>query len=161
MMIDAYIGLGSNLEDPQHQVEQAIQQLREFPHSQFITASALYTAKPWGEGTENQPDYVNAVVWLRTTLEAQALLAALLQLEQQHGRSREKRYAPRTLDCDLLLYGTQKIATETLIVPHPQLTFRAFVLLPLFEINPQLLIEGQPLTAYLMACDCSGLKKLA
>lgn len=160
-MIETYIGLGSNLDDPHAQITKAIQALSNFPQSKLTAASSLYVSKPWGEGTENQPDYINAVACLYTTLEPSRLLALLLSLEQEHGRVREKRYGSRTLDCDLLLYGTQVILTESLVVPHPRMHLRSFVLLPLAEINPHLIINNVPLGDHLHNCDCSTIQKLA
>lgn len=161
MTKNAYIGLGSNLEQPRQQVAQAIEALREFPASQLLHASSLYISKPWGEGVADQPDYINAVVCLQTQLDPNTLLKELLALEKRHGRVRTQRYGARTLDCDLLLYGNEQIATQTLIVPHPHITSRAFVLLPLLEIDPKITLpSGKPIQDYLAFCDDSQVEKI-
>lgn len=132
-MIRSYIALGSNLEDPVQQVRQAIQELRQLPSSQFVTASSLYRSAPMGPS--DQPDYINAVVAVDTELSPHALLDALQMIEQTHGRQRgPERWGPRTLDLDVLLYGEQYIDDERLTVPHRGIAERAFVLYPLQEI---------------------------
>ncbi len=159
-MIVAYIGLGSNLEQPQQQIQRAITAFQSFPQSQLLKVSSCYLSKPWGEETVGQPDYINAVISLNTQLSAQDLLAALFALEQQHNRVRLKRNAARTLDCDLLLYGCETIQRPDCTVPHPHMTQRAFVLLPLYEINPHGQIRGKPIADLLKNCDCSQLIKI-
>ncbi|MDQ2865720.1 MAG: 2-amino-4-hydroxy-6-hydroxymethyldihydropteridine diphosphokinase [Candidatus Eremiobacteraeota bacterium] len=128
----AYIGIGSNLDDPQTQVERAITALHDL--GRIALQSSLYRTLPWGETA--QPDFINAVVALETSLPPGELLSALQSLERQAGRVRdERRWGPRVLDLDLLLYGDAAIVTETLTVPHPRLFERAFVLAPLAEID--------------------------
>lgn len=136
----AYIGLGSNLENPVQQVRTAFGELAELPETQVVAQSGLYRSAPVGPA--DQPDYINAVAGLRTALAAEALLDALQGLEQVHHRRRIRHWGPRTLDLDLLLLGDQVIRSERLIVPHPQLTRRRFVLQPLVEIAPDLVIPG-------------------
>ncbi len=132
-MIRSYIALGSNLDDPVRQVREAVNELRELPGTGFVTASSLYRSTPMGPA--NQPDYINAVVALDTELSAHALLDALQAIEQTHGRQRgPQRWGPRTLDLDMLLYGTEQIENARLTIPHPGIAERAFVLYPLQEI---------------------------
>jgi 2-amino-4-hydroxy-6-hydroxymethyldihydropteridine diphosphokinase len=108
-----------------------------------------------------QPDYINAVAALITRLSPEDLLAKLQAIEQRHGRVREQHWGPRTLDLDLLLYGNQVIATPDLIVPHPGMLERNFVLIPLFEIAPKLqLPDNQSLEALAVACPRDGLERL-
>lgn len=131
----AYVGLGSNLEDPVAQVSTALEELAGLPRSELIARSSLYRTAP--VGPQDQPDYINAVAGLATALPAMALLDALQALEQRHGRVRGKlRWGARTLDLDLLLYGGERIRSERLQVPHPRMTERGFVLYPLAEIAP-------------------------
>lgn len=130
----AYIGLGANLGDAAQSVRAAIEAVGGLPGTAVTQRSSLYRSAPVDAGG---PDYVNAVIEVRTTLTAPALLAGLQQIEQGAGRTRPYRNAPRTLDLDLLLFGSATIASERLAVPHPRLRERAFVLLPLAEIAPQ------------------------
>jgi 2-amino-4-hydroxy-6-hydroxymethyldihydropteridine diphosphokinase len=135
----AYIGIGGNLGDAQATVTSALQQLARLPHTQLQAHSSLYRSAPVESSGD---DYVNAVAALRTTLAARDLLTALQAIERAHGRQRPYHNAPRTLDLDILLYGEQIIAAPTLVVPHPRMTQRAFVLLPLLEIAPAIVIPG-------------------
>lgn len=135
-MVTAYIGLGSNLNDPVDQVTRAIAELDELPETATHSHSSLYQSKPMG-GLD-QPDYVNAVVRVDTGLNPEKLLAELQAIEATHGRVREERWGARTLDLDLLLYGSAIIDTPDLQVPHPGVGERGFVLYPLNEIAPDL-----------------------
>lgn len=158
--VRAYIGLGANLNQPVQQLQQAIRALQQLPCSELIAVSSLYGSKPMGP--QDQPDYVNAVAALDTTLEAEALLDALQQIEQLHGRQRKaERWGPRTLDLDILLYGTLVITSSRLAVPHYGLHQREFVLYPLYEIAPQLqLPDGTVLSSLLAQVPLNGLQKL-
>ncbi len=136
----AYIGLGANLGDAQATILQAIQKIAALPHTQLSARSSLFLSAPIdADGS----DYVNAVVQVRTTLSAHALLTYLQELELAFGRERPYHHAPRTLDLDLLLYGDEEISTEELNVPHPRMTERAFVLLPLLQLDPFIHIPGK------------------
>jgi 2-amino-4-hydroxy-6-hydroxymethyldihydropteridine diphosphokinase len=159
-VVVAYIGLGSNLGDPQWQVTQALAELAVLPRSRLLARSSLYRSEPLGP--PDQPQYINAVAVLETSLSADELLEALQHLEAEHGRQRGgERWGPRTLDLDLLLYGDQCLASARLHVPHPGLCERNFVLYPLAEIAPNLVIPGQGALAALLArCEASGLEKL-
>jgi 2-amino-4-hydroxy-6-hydroxymethyldihydropteridine diphosphokinase len=140
MTVNAYIGIGSNLGDPRDNVERAIRQLGELPKSRVRARSSLFRTAPVDAGGD---DYVNAAVQLETELSSQELLDALLSVERVFGRERPFQNAPRTLDLDLLLYGSQTITMPFLQVPHPRMTQRAFVLIPLLEIDPFITIPGK------------------
>lgn len=131
--VTAYIALGANLGDAQHQVQQAVAALGQLPGTVLAEHSALYRTAPVDA---TGPDYINAVAEVHTTLTAPALLDALQALERTAGRQRPYRNAPRTLDLDILLYGTARIHSERLTIPHPRMQERAFVLVPLAEIAP-------------------------
>lgn len=148
------------MDEPVTQVRQAIQELGELNQSKLIKSSSLYESKPMGPS--NQPDYVNAVVSIKTELEPLMLLDALQMIETGHGRVRNSlRWGPRTLDLDILLFGQKVINQPRLIIPHPGLHERAFVMYPLQEICPELNIPGKgPLSSLLKNCPADGLKKL-
>jgi 2-amino-4-hydroxy-6-hydroxymethyldihydropteridine diphosphokinase len=159
--VTAYIGLGSNLQQPAQQVKQALQQLTKIPRTRLIAASPLYRSAPLGPA--DQPDYINAVAALATRLTPIALLDALQAIEQQQGRVREgERWGPRTLDLDLLLYAEQQIRNDRLTVPHPGLGERNFVLYPLYDIaGEDLVIPGLDTLGHLLeACPRQGLELL-
>lgn len=147
----AYIGLGSNLADPVAQVEQALKALASLPSSTLIARSMLYQSQALiVAGSAPQPDYINAVAAIDTTLPVAELLAALQTVEQQQGRVRGARWSARTLDLDLLLYGNQTLQTPSLTLPHYALTERPFVVLPLLEIAPDLVLpDGRVLASLL------------
>ena len=138
-LVQAYIGLGANLGDAHRQVQDAIAQLQSLPETRFSAQSSLFRSAPIDADGD---DYVNAVVQLETRLPAEDLLLALQAIEQDFGRQRSYVNAPRTLDLDLLLYGDQTIVSTTLQVPHPRMTERAFVLIPLLQIDPLIQIPG-------------------
>ena len=140
-MTVAYVGLGSNLDGPEKHVRQAMAQIQEIPEVAVTAMSSLYVSPP--QGPQDQPDFVNAVARLETTLPANILLEYLQEIETKHGRIRERHWGPRTLDLDLLTYGDMTIEQEHLTVPHSQLSSRAFVLYPMMEIDGQLEIPGQ------------------
>lgn len=158
--VTAYIGLGSNLEDPQRQLERALDALRRLRRSELVRSSPFYRSVPMGPA--DQPDYLNAVAALRTQLAPLELLDQLQSIEAAQGRRRgPQRWGPRTLDLDLLLYGGEVIDSPRLVVPHPGLTERNFVLVPLFDIAPGLLLpDGRPLAALVAECPRDGLVRL-
>ena len=135
----AFIGLGANLGNPQQAIRSALTALAQLPQTRLIQHSSLYLTAPMQADGD---DYVNAVAELHTQLGAELLLQELQQLEQQFGRLRSYQNAPRTLDCDLLLFDGQVIHTATLQVPHPRMHQRAFVLVPLAQIAPAITIPG-------------------
>ena len=138
--VAAFVGLGSNLDQPERQIRQALLELDGLADSRLTGHSPLYGSSP--VGPPGQPDYVNAVARLETSLDAHALLDALQAIELSHGRVRGERWGARTLDLDLLLYGDRQIDTPDLKVPHPQLHLRAFVLVPLHDLAPDLELPG-------------------
>ena len=139
----AWIGLGANLGDARAALAGAVQAMGRLAGTQVLRVSSLYRSAPVDA---TGPDYLNAVAELRTTLAPQALLQALQVLELAAGRERPYRNAPRTLDLDLLLYGTLRLDSAELTVPHPRMGERAFVLLPLAELAPPL-VDAQQLAA--------------
>jgi 2-amino-4-hydroxy-6-hydroxymethyldihydropteridine diphosphokinase len=145
----AYVGLGSNLDDPEAQVRLGMHALGNLSDTRVVVCSSLYRSAP--VGAVDQPDFVNAVCQVETGLSPDALLAALLEVEAAHGRTREIHHGPRTLDLDLLLYGDRIIHNPALTVPHPRLHERAFVLYPLSEIAPDLNIPGRGSAVQLLA----------
>lgn len=146
----AYIGIGSNLEDPLQQVLDARDALAALPRTRLVAFSPLYRNPAVGPGA--QPDYVNAVAAVETRLAPRELLTALQAIEARHGRVRGAvRWAPRTLDLDLLLYGDRIIESADLRVPHPRMGERAFVLRPLHDIAPDLEVPGRGPVATLLA----------
>ncbi|MEH6649196.1 MAG: 2-amino-4-hydroxy-6-hydroxymethyldihydropteridine diphosphokinase [Motiliproteus sp.] len=154
--IDCYIGLGSNLEQPLQQVQQALEELKHLPDTELIDHSLLYRSDPVGPA--GQPNYINAVAQLRSRLQPEALLDQLQQLEQQHRRVRLQHWGPRTLDLDILLYGDQLIDSERLNVPHPFMAERSFVLYPLLQIAPTLTLpDGRSIHQLVDQCDMGTL----
>lgn len=160
-MIATYIGLGSNLAEPIKQLTAALDAMREIPESCLKAVSAFYSSAPLGPA--DQPRYLNAVARLDTQLEPLALLDALQQIEQQQGRIRTgERWGPRTLDLDIILFGTQCIENARLQVPHYHCQARAFVLYPLAELVAQdfVLPDGRKLQQLLADCPAEGLERL-
>ncbi len=138
----AFVGLGANLGDAADTLREALRQLDALADTRLLRVSRLYRTPAWG--VQAQPDFINAVAMLETTLSARELLDALLAVERAHGRdrSRETRWGPRTLDLDLLMHGDVHIDEPGLRVPHPHLHERAFVLLPMAEIAPDAVVPG-------------------
>lgn len=159
-VIRAFVGLGSNLDNPQAQLRRALRALTELPLTLLAAHSSLYRSAPLG-GLD-QPDYLNAVAALDTRLSAPELLAALQTIEHQQGRVRSaQRWQARTLDLDLLLYGELQLQDAALTVPHPGIRERAFVLYPLREIAPDLVIPGLgELSALIANCPRATLQCL-
>lgn len=137
--VTAYIGIGSNLGDAKANVLQALRELNQLASTRLVAQSSLFSTAPIESSGD---DYINAVAAISTSLPAEELLQALLAVEQVHGRERPYFNAPRTLDLDLLLYGDAVINSDTLTVPHPRMTQRAFVLIPLLQIDPFIEIPG-------------------
>jgi 2-amino-4-hydroxy-6-hydroxymethyldihydropteridine diphosphokinase len=155
--VTAYVALGSNLDNPIKQVTNAFEALAEIADTQLLARSKLYKSSPMGPA--DQPDFINAVAALSTNLSALELLRALQSIEEQHGRQRTLHWGPRTLDLDLLLYSNQVINSPSLTLPHPGLPERDFVLYPLAEIAPQLILPcGKTLTDLLQntSQDCTA-----
>ena len=158
-MNTAYVALGANIGDPAATVLAAFAALSNLEDSRVVHTSSLYRTAP--VGLKNQPDFINAVAALETGLAPEELLDALLDLEARFGRVRRDRNGPRTLDLDLLLYDDQFIDLPRLTLPHPRLHLRAFVLQPLAEITPDLVIPGRGLiAAWLPAVANQGIIRL-
>jgi 2-amino-4-hydroxy-6-hydroxymethyldihydropteridine diphosphokinase len=165
----AYIALGSNLQDPITQVNNAFARLDELPKTNVVKASSLYITEPLGydpEQLKNIPDFINAVAEVSTDLSPLELLEAILGIENEAGRERPYANAPRVLDCDLLLYDNVVMRTEKLTLPHPRMHLRSFVLLPLAEIAPKLslpnltLPDGGNVVEFVQSYLNQGIKKL-
>jgi 2-amino-4-hydroxy-6-hydroxymethyldihydropteridine diphosphokinase len=157
----AYIALGSNLGDSKQQLLDAIDKLGRLPNSRVLARSRVYRTPPWGN--VEQPDFLNAVVALETPLLPHDLLDALLEIEREAGRTRHgERWGPRTLDLDLLYVAGQTVNDERLTLPHPHISERAFVLLPLNDLAPDLEIPGQGRVSNLLrAVDTQGCEAMA
>jgi 2-amino-4-hydroxy-6-hydroxymethyldihydropteridine diphosphokinase len=160
MIERVYIGLGSNMAEPRQQLRAALAAIAELPHTALVSTSSFYISDPLGPA--DQPRYVNAVAALDTNLAPLQLLDALQRIELEQGRVRKaERWGPRTLDLDILLFGSRILAEERLTVPHYHMHARAFVLYPLAEIAPQLqLPDGRSLEQLLAACPYEGLERL-
>lgn len=155
-----FVALGSNLDDPAAQVESGVRALARLPDTRVLRCSSLYRTAPVGDRA--QPDFINAVCELDSTLSPAGLMDALLDIERRHGRVRAQPGGPRTLDLDLLLYGGATLHMPGLDVPHPRMHERAFVLYPLHELAPELVIPGRgPVAALLERCRGQAIERLA
>ena len=162
MMSDvAYIGLGSNMKSPSEQILKALHVIHNHAQISIQKCSHLYSSAPMGP--QDQPDYVNAVCKITTSLSPIELLDALQEIEQLHGRERKgDKWGPRTLDLDILLFNNLSMSNERLTLPHYGMSDREFVLVPLFEIAPDMNMQnGKSLAAWVADCSLSGLKRLA
>lgn len=147
-----YLGLGSNLRSPERQLRRAIILLYRLPRSVVVAVSKIHSSQPCG--VRSQPPYCNMVIAIHTSLSAQYLLNYCQRIEDKHQRLRKKRWGARTLDIDLLLYGNHSINRHNLVVPHPEMINRDFVLVPLLEISPTAqLPTGEDLVSYLKHCE--------
>jgi 2-amino-4-hydroxy-6-hydroxymethyldihydropteridine diphosphokinase len=157
----AYVALGSNLGDSRQHLLDAIEALAALPQTELVARSRIYLTPPWGK--TDQPDFFNAVVALETALEPDGLLDALFEIERSAGRERgSERWGPRTLDLDLLHVAGKVVSNERLTLPHPHIAKRAFVLLPLHDVAPELAIPGQGSVADLLrAVDTQGCMPVA
>lgn len=153
----AWIGLGSNLDDPVRQIERALAGLRALADTRIVAVSPFYRSRPWGD--PDQDDFVNAVAAIDTGLSPQQLLTEMLAIEQRQGRDRSsgRRHGPRTLDLDLLCFDALVIDEPGLQLPHPRIFERAFVLLPLADLAPDLLIPGQGRVSSLLRAEFASL----
>ncbi|BAN69323.1 2-amino-4-hydroxy-6-hydroxymethyldihydropteridine diphosphokinase [endosymbiont of unidentified scaly snail isolate Monju] len=149
-MTRVHVGLGSNLEDPRRQIERAFEALAALPETVLAARSSLYRSAPMGPA--DQPDYLNAVAALDTQLAPLPLLDALQEIERAQRRVRGRRWGPRTLDLDLLLYGDRQIDLPRLQVPHPGMHQRCFVLLPLLEVAGDIEIPERGRVSVLLPC---------
>jgi 2-amino-4-hydroxy-6-hydroxymethyldihydropteridine diphosphokinase len=137
--VSVFVGLGANLGDARHAIEDAVVAIGKLPDTQVISCSSLYLSAPVDA---LGPDYINAVVHLQTRINAYSLLDAFQALENSAGRERPYYHAPRTLDIDMLLFGSASIESQVLVVPHPRMRARAFVMFPLAELAPHSVAES-------------------
>lgn len=158
-MIRVYLALGSNLADPLHQVHSALHALAAIPDTTLVATSSLYRTPPYGP--PDQPDFLNAAVALDTRLDAETLLNHTQRIELEQGRVRKAhRWGPRTLDLDIMLFGSQTLNTPRLTVPHYDMHNRAFMLLPLLEIAPGLCLpDGTKLADVLAHLDTRAISR--
>jgi len=156
----AWLGLGSNLQEPVAQLQQALRRLGETTGLKVLRTSSFYRTPPWGD--EQQDDFINAVVQIETSLDPIPLLHVLQSIENVMGRQRSgRRWGPRKIDIDLLLYGKQQIQSAELEIPHPRMFERAFVLKPLSELDADLEITGHGTVGELLQdLDCRGIFQL-
>jgi 2-amino-4-hydroxy-6-hydroxymethyldihydropteridine diphosphokinase len=146
--VRAYLGLGANLGAREDTIRHAVDLLGAHPEVDVVAVSTLRETEPWGP--VEQPPFLNGAAAVETSLEPQALLGVLLDVERRLGRVREERWGPRTIDLDLLLYGDSVVDEPGLTVPHPRLRERSFVLEPLLELDPELVVPGQGSAAVLL-----------
>lgn len=155
-----YLGLGSNLGESAETLHQAFDAINNIEDTRVLRKSSRYSSTPMGP--QDQPDYVNAVCLIETALKPHSLLKQLQAIELAHGRERKgERWGPRTLDLDILLYGAESVATTDLIIPHSGMSEREFVLVPLFEIAPTMIMpDGKPIAQWVAKCSLDGLRRL-
>ena len=156
--VSAYVALGSNLGDRRAHLDAALAALDALPGTRLDAVSAIYETAP--VGPPGQQDYLNAVARLATRLVPLSLLDALLSVEQSRGRIRAERWGPRTLDLDLLIHGDAVLAEPRLTLPHPRVHERAFVLVPLADLAPDLLLRGRTVAQHLAPLDRSGVRRI-
>lgn len=161
MMSDvAYIGLGSNMDSPKNQIHTALMNIQSHEQISVQKCSHLYTSSPMGP--KDQPNYINAVIKITTGLTPIELLDVLQGIEEQHGRKRVgERWGPRTLDLDILLFNNLAMDNDRLTLPHYGMAQREFVLVPLFEIEPDMIMQnGKTIASWVAHCSCSSLRRL-
>lgn len=158
-MTRAWVALGSNLDDPQRQLDAAVEAMRALPDTTVAGCSPRYWTEPVGD--PDQPEFLNAVAALDTSMPASALLTGLQRIEAEQGRRRDgRRFGPRTLDLDLLVFGDETVETPRLTVPHPRMAERAFVLRPLADLAPELAVPGLGTVSELLAAvSCDGVRR--
>ncbi|WP_454701592.1 2-amino-4-hydroxy-6-hydroxymethyldihydropteridine diphosphokinase [Agrobacterium burrii] len=154
-MTVAALGLGGNIGDPAAAMAKALHELDTHENCRLLAVSGLYRTPPWGK--TDQADFFNCCALVETSLKAPALLQLCLDIEKGMKRVRTERWGPRTIDIDVLTYGDEVIATESIEVPHPRMTERAFVLMPLAEIAPNIDVRGKPVREWLQQADRSGI----
>ncbi|NWJ22978.1 2-amino-4-hydroxy-6-hydroxymethyldihydropteridine diphosphokinase [Rhizobium sp. Td3] len=156
-MTVATLGLGGNIGDPKAAMAQALHDLDARDDCRLLVVSALYRTPPWGK--TDQADFFNCCARIETSLSPEALLQTCLDIEKSMKRVRIERWGPRTIDIDVLTYGNAPYVAETIEVPHPRMTERAFVLMPLADIAPDLLVKGRRVSDWLEAVDTAGIVK--
>ena len=156
--VDCYIGMGSNLDNPIQHINTAIKELQQIDQVSAVLVSSLYRSAPVGPA--GQDDYINAVAKVTTQLSPESLLDKLQAIENQHNRVRVERWGARTLDLDIVLYGDLKIDTPRLTIPHLSMRDRNFVLVPLAQLNNELMIEGIAIGELIKQCPAGSLEKI-
>lgn len=156
--VRAFLGLGGNLGDPAQAMAAALQAIDADAASRVVGVSDLYRTPPWGK--TDQPDFINATAEIATGRSARGLLELCLETERGLKRVRSERWGPRTVDLDVLVYGEAEIAEPGLHVPHPRMLERAFVMVPLAEIAPDLVLSGKPVAAWVKKLDRAGIERL-
>ena len=160
MSVTAYIALGSNLENPGYQLQRAVDNIDSEKNINLLCCSKLYQSDPVGPA--GQPDYCNAVVSIETRLAPELLLDTLQAIEDKHGRVRAVKWGARTLDLDIILYGDHIINTPRLTIPHQQMHVRSFVLYPLHDLAPELMVpEYGAVSGLLNNVDANGVQQIA
>jgi len=154
----AYVGLGGNLGDPAAAMGAALRRLDQHPQIRVTGVSSLYKTPPWGK--TDQPDFLNAIAAVETTLSPHDLLDQCLEAERQLKRVRKERWGPRIVDLDVLWFAGESVKEDGLEIPHPRMLDRAFVLVPLAEIAPDLLLEGVTAAQRAAGTDRQGIEKL-
>lgn len=155
----AALGLGGNLGDPERAMAGALQALDARPDTRVVAVSKLYRTPPWGN--REQPDFYNCCALIETALEPEDLLAACLDLERAMKRVRNERWGPRTLDIDVLVYEGREGESAALTLPHPRMTERAFVMVPLADIAPELIVSGRRTAEWAAGTDAAGIETAA
>jgi len=154
--VTAYLGMGGNIGDVMDSMSGALQKFDRRADTSVKTVSPVYRTPPWG--ITDQDWFVNACACLETTLQPFELLEECLKIEREYGREREVRWGPRTLDLDLLLYGETTLADDRLTLPHPRMNERAFVIKPLTDLAPQLVVQGKPIGDWLKMLDTAEIQ---
>lgn len=157
-MQDVYLGLGGNVGDPRRAMQMVLSTLDARDDTEVRLVSSLYRTPPWGK--LDQPDFLNAVAWVRTSLAPHPLLEQCLTIERVLKRVRQERWGPRPIDVDVLFYGDRVVDDAGLTIPHPRMAERAFVLAPLAEIAPALEIGGRSVRTLLETLDQSGMERI-
>lgn len=158
-MKNAYLGLGSNMGDKKRYLYDAVQMLNHHEGIRIINSSSLYETMPWGY--VDQDIFMNLVIQIETSLSPEELLDVCQSIENRLGRVREMKWGPRVIDVDILLYEDQNLITDRLIIPHPHMINRDFVMIPLSEISPQLVIKGKTAIEWAQTFNLDALKKLS
>jgi 2-amino-4-hydroxy-6-hydroxymethyldihydropteridine diphosphokinase len=154
----AWLSLGGNIGNPAEAMGTALRLLDAEPDTKVVAVSSLYKTPPWGK--TDQPDFINAAAGVETSLSPRGLLERCLDAERRLKRVRQERWGPRVLDMDILLFGNWRIVEEGLVIPHPRMLERAFVLVPLAEIAPNLVLEGAAVSARAERIDSAGIVRL-
>ncbi|MDP9760323.1 2-amino-4-hydroxy-6-hydroxymethyldihydropteridine diphosphokinase [Agrobacterium sp. SORGH_AS 745] len=154
-MTVAALGLGGNIGDPAAAMARALRELDAHGDCRVLSVSGLYRTPPWGK--TDQADFFNCCALVETSLSAPALLQLCLDIEKGMKRVRTERWGPRTIDIDVLTYGNDVVVTQSIEVPHPRMTERAFVLMPLADIAPDLEVRGKPVREWLRQADKTGI----